>query len=642
MTLRRTLLLALILLGLLPCIALSWLSFSRTREAMQAQIAESLAVQAGGLQADIDRMLFEHFENARVWSRSELMQDLRVGDVDKRVSHYLADLVDGYREQYVAMDCRDEAGRVLAATRPGAIGQLAPDAARLQPSLTAQLRSGPAQLLLAPVPVLAARRTLAVQTPVASAYPEAAPTAASAPVATAAAARVASAPALARLHLDVDVTPFERLLDGAAVGRRQIVVIDGEGRWVAASRGLRERALPSPEGQRAALARLLAAAPADQARTEVLPGTPWLDEPVILGVGRSRPGSALAHAGWTTLVLQPAGEALAPVRQMGQIFVGLLAVVLGGALAAATWMSGAIARPILALTQAARRWQAEGTPPDAGTRSSRITELGELGRAFDDMVRAVQRSRETLVRSAKLAMLGELAAVMAHEVRTPVGIVRSSAQLLQRDKGLSDDSRELLGLMQAETERLNRLVTTMLDTARPRAPSFQPCDVHALLQRCAQMQRVQPGQAGPAASADAPGGVPVRIRAEAADPVIEADAEQLIQALYNLMHNALQAVGPGGRVELSAQDDAATGMLVLACADDGPGIPPEIAERLFEPFVTRRGGGIGLGLAVVQQVVQAHGGQIRVGRSDWGGSLFECRLPRRQHGPDMAAGESQA
>lgn len=627
MTLRRTLLLALILLGLLPCIALSWLSFSRTREAMQSQIAQSLAVQAGSLQADIDRMLFEHFENARVWSRSELMQDLRVGDVDKRVSHYLAGLVDGYREQYVAMDCRDDRGRVLAATRPAAIGQTAPDAAQLLPSLAAQLRSGPAQLLLAPVPVLAARRTLAVETPVASAYPDSAP----------------ATLALARLHLDVDVTPFERLLDGAAVGRRQIVVIDGEGRWVAASRGLRERMLPAPEGQRAALARLLAAKPAqgaeaaDAPRTEVQPGSPWLDEPVILGVGRSRPGSAMAQAGWTTLVLQPAAEALAPVRQMGQIFIGLLAVVLLGALAAATWMSGAIARPILALTQAARRWQAEGTPPDAGTRSSRITELGELGRAYDDMVRAVQRSRETLVRSAKLAMLGELAAVMAHEVRTPVGIVRSSAQLLQRDKGLSDDSRELLGLMQAETERLNRLVSTMLDTARPRAPSFQPCDVHALLQRCAQMQRVQPGQA---ASADAQGGVPVLIRAEAADPVIEADAEQLIQALYNLMHNALQAVGPGGRVELSAQDDAATGMLVLACADDGPGIPSEIAERLFEPFVTRRGGGIGLGLAVVQQVVQAHGGQIRVGRSDWGGSLFECRLPRRQHAADVAIGQS--
>ncbi len=295
------------------------------------------------------------------------------------------------------------------------------------------------------------------------------------------------------------------------------------------------------------------------------------------------------------------------------------------AVAAATGLAAAIVRPIGSLIQATRRYQSDGLPPAAVPRS-RITELGELGNAYLEMIRNVERSRQAMVSASKLAMLGELAAVLAHEVRTPLGILRSSAQLLLRDDRLSADSRELMGFIESETQRLNRLVSALLDTARPRPPSFAPCDLNALLARCAQMQGLQAPDARDGAR-DGAGMAPPRIALtlDATQATVDADAEQLMQAVFNLLQNAIQAAGAEGWVQLSTADREEG--VDLVCADDGPGIALEIADRIFDPFFTRREGGFGLGLSVVQQVVQAHGGTIAVGRSAWGGTAFTCHLP---------------
>jgi signal transduction histidine kinase len=613
-TLRRTLTLAFVLLGLLPCIALSWLSFSRTRDAMAAQIAQSLAVQALTLQADIDRMLFERFQNALVWSRSELMQDLRVGDVDKRVSNYLVGLADGYAEVYAGIDCRRSDGLVVASSRVADIGVRAAAAEAAALSVASTLAGGAVSLSLPTMSRLDDSQPLAIETAIASTYP------------------LGKAAPIARLHLDWSARQISRLLDRAAVGRRLIVVIDRQGRWVAGSQALRGRALPDAASRQAGLALAGAAGPA------LHRATPWLDEAAIVGVGRSQAGSAMpggattvgfSGSGWTTLVLEPVADALAPVRAMAGIFVGLLGVVLVATLVAATLIAAAIARPIVALTETTRRYQRDGDLPAAAAPRSLITELGQLGVAYVEMIRAVERSRLELVRASQLAMLGELAAVLAHEVRTPLGILKSSAQLLRRDPALSPDSRELMGFVESETERLNRLVSSMLDTARPRRPTLAPCDMHALLRRCVQMLALQaqlPTKAG-AISAPAPAPTAISLRLDATDAVIAADAEQLMQAVFNLVQNAVQACGGQGRVQLSTADDGDG--LRIDCADDGPGIAAEIVDRIFDPFFSRRDGGIGLGLSVVQQVIQAHGGRISVGRSDWGGTVFSCRLPRR-------------
>ena len=592
MTLRRTLLLAFVLLGLLPSAALSWLSFTRTRDAMVGQIQLNLEVQARSIQADIDQMLFERFENAAVWSRSELMQDLRLGDVDKRVTNYLVDLQAGYPGVYDYLDCRSDDGRIIASSVPSRIGRIVPASDPASMSIQRRLGNAGVMLSLPPSSTLDDTAPLLIETAIDSPYTSAS----SFPVS---------------LHTAFDARQLSRLLDAAAIGHRVIVIVDDQGRWVAGSRSLRGRALPDAAGRLNGLT--LTTAPADGATRDA----PWLAAAALSGKSRSISTSAFAGSGWTTLVYEPVDEALAPVHQMAAIFTGLLVAVFIATLLATAWIVPAISRPIVSLTTRTRHYQQGLIGSQDAPLRSRITEIDTLARAYDDMMRAVERSREELVRTSKMAMLGELAAVLAHEVRTPLGILRSSAQILRRDSGLSPEGMELMAFIESETERLNRLVSTMLDTARPRPPALATCDIHELLRRCAQMHDLRRGADG--------GSHPTLLDLAAKRFTALVDPEQLMQLVFNLLNNASQAAGAEGRVELSTFDDPLG--LGIACSDDGPGIPLDFAERMFDPFVSGREGGIGLGLAVVRQVVIAHRGEIQVGRSKWRGARFLVRLP---------------
>jgi two-component system sensor histidine kinase HydH len=247
-------------------------------------------------------------------------------------------------------------------------------------------------------------------------------------------------------------------------------------------------------------------------------------------------------------------------------------------------------------------------------------EVGELTESFVQMVRDIDQSQQNLVRASKLAVVGEMSSVIAHEVRTPLGILRSSAQMLQRETGISEEGRELVGFIESETERLNRLVSAMLDTARPRAPSFGEVDMHGLIEKCIAMLGALAEKKRVAVTASL----------RAAKPVIECDEEQITQVLLNLLMNGLQILDQGGQIEIATHDDERE--LTIEIADDGPGIDPAEWAKVFEAFFFKREGGIGLGLAIVQQIVISHGGEIGAAESRLGGALFRIRLPRKQAG----------
>lgn len=597
LTLRRTLLLAFILLGLLPSAALSWLSFSRTRETMTEQIKQSLAVQARGIQTDIDSMLFERFENARVWSRSELMQDLRLGDVDKRVTNYLVGLQAGYGDVYKGIDCRTDGGLIVASSGASRIGHNGDGRLWSSLSIDERLQGSAVQLALPASATLDDKAPISIETDVPELY------------------AVPGQPAL-RLHLDFNAATISRLLDVAAAGHRVIVVVDAQGRWVAGSAALRGTAIPD------GAVRLAGLEFARSAATVTDGDSPWMKTPAMTGRAQSLATSTFPGSGWTTLVFEPVDEALAPITRMAKIFAGLLLAVLVATMLASTWIAAAISRPILALTTMTRRYRQGGWSPAEVPVRSRIIELEILADAYGDMMRSVEHSRQELIRTSKMAVLGELAAVLAHEVRTPLGILRSSAQILMRDPGLSLEALELMGFIESETERLNRLVSTMLDTARPRSPTVAQCDIHLLLRRCSQMHDLRRGNDGVAH--------PVLLELASADPMMNIDGEQLMQVVFNLLSNATQAAGASGRVRLATFDEG--DCLCIECADSGAGIAPELIDRIFDPFVSGRVGGFGLGLAVAKQVVSAHGGEISAGRSAWGGAAFTIRLQRKPAG----------
>jgi signal transduction histidine kinase len=247
-----------------------------------------------------------------------------------------------------------------------------------------------------------------------------------------------------------------------------------------------------------------------------------------------------------------------------------------------------------------------------------IAEVNELDRAFVDMLEALERSREQIVRAGKLAVVGEMAAIMAHEVRTPLGILKSSAQLLERQPDLGERERELIGFISSETERLNRLVTLLLECARPRPPEFEARDVHEII---ANVTGLLAGKAEKKR-------VRLLTEPDAAHAILLCDREQLTQVFLNLVLNALDFVPEGGRIGIRTRD--ADDALIVSVYDDGPGIAPALRTSVFDPFFSRREGGIGLGLTIVQQIVQVHHADITIADSPWGGAQFDIRFPHSQ------------
>ena len=230
------------------------------------------------------------------------------------------------------------------------------------------------------------------------------------------------------------------------------------------------------------------------------------------------------------------------------------------------------------------------------------------------MMQNLNKAQNNLTRAAKLAVVGELAAAMSHEIRTPLGILRSSADLLLRERGLTGEGKEVLGFIISETQRLNKLVSTLIDAARPRAPAFAIVDIAEIINHALALLRVQAESKG------------IVIDSVLAEPVfLQADTDQMTQVFMNVLMNAIQILPTGGRVSLRLTK--ANDVAIIEIADDGPGITLDNQIQVFEPFFTQRAGGVGLGLAIVRQIVESHFGEIVCSNSQSGGAQFTISLP---------------
>jgi two-component system sensor histidine kinase HydH len=229
---------------------------------------------------------------------------------------------------------------------------------------------------------------------------------------------------------------------------------------------------------------------------------------------------------------------------------------------------------------------------------------------------AMAATRARLAQSEKLAALGQLAAAVAHEVRNPLGVIRSAAQGLAEAMPRGDaEARRAYSFITAEIDRLSNVVSSLLAFARPLAVEARPVHVHELFDRALLLAQ------------DELAGKGLRVqRLEAAGlPAVRADGDLICQVLLGLLSNAAEAAPAGSEVALAAE--ARDGLIELAVADAGPGVPPELRGRVFEPFFTTRARGTGLGLAVARQIVEAHGGRIAVDEGAGGGARFTVRLP---------------
>ncbi|HEY0710826.1 MAG TPA: ATP-binding protein [Polyangia bacterium] len=229
-------------------------------------------------------------------------------------------------------------------------------------------------------------------------------------------------------------------------------------------------------------------------------------------------------------------------------------------------------------------------------------EIGDLAREFDAMAQALQEREQRLIHSERLATVGKVAAQITHEIRNPLASIGLSAELLGDElSGEQREAQRLLGAISGEVDRLSEITESYLRFVRLPRPVLEREDPVALISSVMEFARAELKQAG----------ISLELAAPEPVPEIAADENQIRQALLNLIRNAREAMPKGGllRVAVTASP---VGQVTVAVSDTGAGISPENARHIFEPFFSTKTSGTGLGLALVQQIVAEHGGEVGV------------------------------
>jgi signal transduction histidine kinase len=257
--------------------------------------------------------------------------------------------------------------------------------------------------------------------------------------------------------------------------------------------------------------------------------------------------------------------------------------------------------------------------------ANRNDEIGDLGRHFNAMVRQLRESREEIERlhrtqmsrAEHLATLGEMAAGLAHEIRNPLAGIAGVMEIVGRDLPADSPAREVLGEVRHEVVHINKIVSELLELARPKPQVYHMGNLMSVAEHACLFARDQ------AAARK----VTLEVIKDYSLPELEFDRGQIHQVLLNLVLNAVQACGEGAsvRVEFSSDDQTVTASVM----DTGKGIPPDVLPNIFRPFFTTKGNdGTGLGLSLARRIVEDHGGRLDATSEVGHGSCFALILPK--------------
>jgi signal transduction histidine kinase len=322
-----------------------------------------------------------------------------------------------------------------------------------------------------------------------------------------------------------------------------------------------------------------------------------------------------------------------PERHQVLIVAGTGAVAICAAVMIA--LAYFIQRPMVELQEKIAR-VGEGDFDVAVNFAKRNDEIGDLGRNFNRMVQQLRESRDEIdrlhrnqmSRAEHLATLGELAAGLAHEIRNPLAGIAGVVEIVGRDLPASSPARAVVKDVRLEIAQINRILTDLLQTARPHPPEVRPSDLNTTIEHAVMLARQQ--------VLSKP--VQIELEKDPEIPLVEHDSDQMHQVLLNLLLNAVQAIeGPGSvRVVIHGRKDK----VLISVADNGRGISPEHLPFIFRPFYTTKGNGTGLGLSLVRRIVEDHRGRIEVESEVGHGTEFLVTLPILQ--PQHATEDAEA
>ena len=233
---------------------------------------------------------------------------------------------------------------------------------------------------------------------------------------------------------------------------------------------------------------------------------------------------------------------------------------------------------------------------------------------------------QKLNQAERLASLGEMVAAVSHQIRTPLGIISSTAELLRRKLTPMEPQDQLADVIVQEANRLNSIVTDFLNSARPATPNLMPCNVNDILEKNLSFLAPEIEKNG------------YKIYKRLATHVreIQADPGLLYEAFLNILMNAMQAMPAGGTITVELADREDT--LTIVFSDEGKGIPEDVLKKIWRPFFTTKDKGSGLGLPIVKKIVEGHGGNVRVENGPEKGVQVIVTLPAgKVHREAMAA-----
>lgn len=582
MNIGRVLLLAFLSLVLLPLMVVTSLGYFNSRQALRDEIHLGLERDAETLMQTIDSQLFERLENLRGWKRLDVMQEAQVKDVDKRLAQFLTLQKISYGDIYNELSFINSSGEILASSQANNIGT----SYQLASTPWMKITLGEATIL---VDHLSNASTpnhpeLLMRTEVRSRF-----------------SNDTLGYLLARINWNEIIETLNHATsDQNNRSSRIAFLVDKQANLIAYSTGESTAQIGNllannlPGGQHGVVQKRINHPTADV---------------FISGFANSRGVQHFSGLGWRAVISEPEAVALAPVAHLAAVFTVALLLTGFGAIVIAFRLSQYIATPITELAEFSRNYDDNDPQPPPVPQG--FSEVRALNRDFSELTERLKKSRTQLVQASKLATVGELAATMAHEVRTPLGILSSSAQILALDDGLSSDGQEMINFILSETERLNRLVTMLLECGRPRAPVLQTIDFNQAVQDSIELLRIKAEEKN----------ISIQNTTRVKPAQMWADLEQLKQVLLNLLLNAIQITPANGQIKITVACE--NGHFVCHVEDSGPGVQPMERMRVFEPFITAREGGFGLGLSVVLQILRQHQARISVSDSKLGGADFK-------------------
>jgi len=263
----------------------------------------------------------------------------------------------------------------------------------------------------------------------------------------------------------------------------------------------------------------------------------------------------------------------------------------------------------------------------------RNDEIGDLGRNFNRMVAQLRESREEIERlhrtqmsrAEHLATLGELATGLAHEIRNPLAGIAGVVEIIGRDLPPSSPARNVVKDVRLEIAQINRILTDLLQTARPHPPEIRRSDLNTTVEHAVMLARQQ--------ALSRP--IEIALQKSSGLAEVEHDSDQIHQVLLNLLLNSIQAIE--GKGKISVMVEARAHNAAVTVTDTGRGILPEHLPNIFRPFYTTKGNGTGLGLSLARRIVEEHQGRIDVTSVPGKGATFVVLLPLQKVESEVVA-----